>query len=40
MSTEDWIWCMEYCKQHQSPPAQQWAWDQAKQALEEYKASK
>ena len=33
MNNEDWIWCMNYCKEHRNSPAQKWAWDQAKKAL-------
>ena len=27
---EKWIWMMKYCRQRGIPPAQKWAWDQAK----------
>lgn len=31
-----WLWMMDYCKNHRLPAAQAWAWDQAKNAWEEY----
>lgn len=29
-----WNWMMDFCKSHDNPPAQKWAWDKAKQAYE------
>jgi len=33
METHEWIWMMDYCKKQGLPPAQKWAWDQAKRAF-------
>ena len=32
-----WFWMMAYCKNHGLPPAQPWAWSQAKQAYNKLK---
>ena len=32
----EWAWKMDYCKKHELPPAQSWAWNKAKQALLDY----
>ena len=29
-STKKWFWMMDYCKKHNIPPAQKWAWDISK----------
>ena len=30
---KQWAWAMDYCKRYGIPPAQKWAWDQAKNAF-------
>lgn len=39
MNSLDWCWCMTYCEQRRLPPAQEWAWNQAKEALAKHKAT-
>jgi len=29
MNNAKWVWLMDYCKTHQLPPAQRWAWEKA-----------
>lgn len=31
-----WMWMMNYCKEHELPPAQSWAWERAEKAYNEY----
>ena len=33
MTEKEWFKLMEYCKKHQLPPAQHWAWELAKKEL-------
>jgi hypothetical protein len=37
--TERWIWMMDWCKSKGYPPAQDWAWDKAKEAYKQYEAT-
>lgn len=32
---DQWLWMMNYCQKQRIPPAQAWAWEQAKKAYEE-----
>ena len=34
MSTKQWVWMMDYCKKQSIPPAESWAWGNAKKAYE------
>jgi len=34
MNLSKWAWMMDYCKKQRIPPAQTWAWDEAKAAYE------
>lgn len=40
MSTDQWLWMVNYCKDNDLPPAQSWAWERAKQAYEQQKVKK
>ena len=31
-----WLWMMDYCKKLRIPPAQEWAWNKAEKAYNEY----
>jgi hypothetical protein len=35
-----WQWMMDYCKSNFLPPAQAWAWEEARKAYEEFINSK
>ena len=40
MTSDEWNWCMDYCKKQGNPPAQAWSWNAAKLAYKlEYKMS-
>lgn len=32
---DQWMWMMNYCQKQRIPPAQTWAWEEAKKAYEE-----
>lgn len=34
---DEWMWIMDYCRKKRIPPAQLWAWEEAKKAYTEMK---
>lgn len=32
---DKWSWMMDYCKEHNLPPASEWTWEEASEAWED-----
>jgi hypothetical protein len=39
-SADKWTWMMRYCKRHELPPAQEWAWSKAEKAYKMFTEEK